>query len=444
MIGLSALFKANWPALKVDAGRPVLLALSGGLDSMALAQLLIEAEIPFAAAHCNFSLRDAESDGDEAFIREWSAAQNVTLHVKRFDTKQQAGAGQSIQMAARELRYEWFEELRTEYGYAAILTAHHAGDLAETVLINLVRGTGLGGLQGIPMRNGAIVRPLLFADRAAIEAYAISKGLSWREDSSNASDKYLRNAIRHNVLPVLEELMPGAGKRIAESARRVAGSLPLYRGAIDKIMKRLIEARGRDFYVPLLLLKKQAQLDTIVYELFQPFGFGGEYVPAILSLMDAPSGRFLQSDTHRIIRDRAFLIVTAADPAEADLIRVDHPEAVVQTRRGELRFALKPAPEALPDDRDIAILDARDIRFPLVLRSRREGDYFYPLGMGGKKKKLKRFLIDIKMPQPEKERVLVLEQEGKVLWIVGSRIDERFRVRPDTTEVLEVRIIRGD
>jgi len=442
MSDLSASFRANWPALNIKAGQPVLLALSGGIDSVVLAQLLIEADIPFAAAHCNFSLRDAESDGDEAFIRNWAEATGIRLYVRRFETQVLAGAGRSIQMTARELRYEWFGQLRQEHRYAAILTAHHGGDLAETVLINLVRGTGLNGLQGIPLRNGAIVRPLLFTDREAIGTFARERELSWREDSSNASDKYLRNAIRHKVLPVLEELAPGAGKRIAGSARRVAGSLPVYREAIEQKMKRLIEARGRDFYLPLLLLKKQPQLETLVYELFQEFGFGGDQTAAILALMDAPSGRFLQSETHRIIRDRAFLIVTKADPVEADLLRVDGPEALIQTRIGMLQFSLKAKPDVVPDDPALAVLDARDIRFPLVLRNRREGDYFYPLGMGGKKKKLKRFLIDLKMPQPQKERVLILEQEGKVLWVVGLRIDERFRVRPDTTQVLEVRLVR--
>lgn len=444
MPGLLDDFRRNWSQLNIEGGRKVLLALSGGLDSMCLASLLLRSGIPFDAAHCNFGLRGDESDGDEYSIRAWAATKGVGLLVRRFDTTSEAGGSrQSIQMTARRLRYDWFEQLRKEHGYAAILTAHHADDVAETVLINLIRGTGLTGLQGVPLRNGYVLRPLLFAGRAELAAYGHQEKLEWREDSSNASDKYLRNAIRLQVMPLLERMQPGAGSRIAQTANRISGALPVYNAALETIMNRLIERRGRDLYVPVRLLRKQQSPDNLIFELFSRYGFSSQQMPAIRELMDAPSGKQLLSPGFRLFRDRDFLILTEMQPAGSDLVRIDSPGSRVSVMAGELHFRVTSVPDEIPTDPDIALLDMRDIRFPLNLRPRRAGDYFYPLGMGGKKKKLKRFLVDVKMPVPEKERLLILEQDGKVIWVVGSRIDERFRVRPDTREVLEIRFARA-
>ncbi len=419
--------------------RPVLLALSGGMDSMVLAHLLLASGIPFAAAHCNFKLRGDASDGDEAFVAAWAAARGLVCHVRSFDTKAYASEqGLSTQMAARDLRYSWFEELRRRHDYAAILTAHHAGDVAETMLINLMRGSGIAGLHGIPERNGAVIRPLLFASRAEIAEYAAGNGIEWREDASNAKADYLRNALRHDVMPTLEDLMPGAGKRMAETAARIAETEIIFRKAVARKLGRLMEQRGRDQYVPIRLLRKQEGLSALAFELFTPFGFSPDQVQQILRLMDSDSGKGVHSVTHRVIRHRDFLVVSAQVPLEADLVVIDELPAKVETADGAFELSWDDPGGAISTDPDVALLDADEIGLPLLLRTRREGDYFYPLGMGGKKKKLKRFLIDAKVPVHQKDRIRILEWDRKILWIAGMRIDERFKLRPGTKRVLKV------
>jgi len=395
--------------------------------------------LPFAAAHCNFSLRGNESDEDAAFIRNWCSEHGIRLHLQVFDTADQAERdGQSIQVTARKLRYEWFEALRSEHAYAAILTAHHADDVAETMLINLCRGSGIAGLHGIPERNGAVVRPLLFATRKEIAAFAAVQAITWREDASNAKKDYLRNALRHEVMPKLEVLLPGASLRMAETALRVGEAEAIYRGAIAKRLSRLMERRGQDWYVPVRLLIKTEGLQTIAHELFTPFGYSPEQVPHILRLLDSESGRSVSSATHRVIRHRDFLVVTAVEPANADLILIDEIPASVHTPEGSFIFSWAKPGDKPSDDAAIALLDSQDIRLPMVLRTRREGDYFYPIGMGGKKKKLKRLLIDLKVPVHEKDRIRILECDKKIMWIAGKRMDERFKVGPSTKRILKV------
>lgn len=406
---------------------------------MVLASLLKAANIPFAAAHCNFSLRGTDADQDARFVEDWCRQHEVTCHTTRFDTKAIAAERRlSIQLAARELRYDWFESLRKAHGYAAVVTAHHAGDVAETMLINLSRGTGIAGLHGIPERNGAIIRPLLFGTRKEIRAFAEEHDITWREDASNASDAYLRNAIRHNILPKLDELLPGATTRIAETAARIRDTESIYRAALERRLSRLKEQRGKDSYVPVRLLKKEEALTTIAFELFTPFGFSAEQISQVLGLLDAESGRQVSSSTHRVIRHRDFLVITAELQKDADLILVETIPATVQTPVGSFHFSWEDAGLVMSDNPNVAMLDGKNITLPLVIRMRKEGDYFYPLGMGMKKKKLKRFLVDLKVPLHEKGRIRILESDKRILWIAGKRIDERFKVQPSTRTILTV------
>lgn len=406
---------------------------------MVLAHLLLLAKIPFAAAHANFRLRGKDADEDAIAVADWCTANSIAFHTTSFDTKAVAAERkQSIQMAARELRYEWFDSLRKQHRYAAVLTAHHADDVAETVLINLARGTGIAGLHGIPEKTGSLIRPLLFAKRAEILVYAERNDISWREDASNAEGIYLRNSIRHHVLPKLEELMPGAASRIAETAARLNGVEIIYRNAIERRLQKLKELRGKDWYIPIRLLEKEAALATIAYELFTPYGFSGEQVTAILGLIKGESGRQILSQTHRVIRHRDFLVIASVSEAESNLVSVESVPATIQNAEGIFHFEWSDVSAPLSDDPNIAVLHGDDLVFPLVLRTRREGDYFYPLGMGGKKKKLKRFLIDIKTPLHEKDHIRILESDKKILWVIGKRIDERFKPRAATTTVLKV------
>ena len=420
-------------------GRPVLLAVSGGLDSMVLAHLCQRAAIQVAVGHCNFRLRGDASERDEAFVRAWCDTHGIPFFVTHFDTKKLAiTTGKGIQELARDLRYEWLKEIQTVQGFEAIATAHHADDNAETLLMNLCRGTGIAGLHGIRERNGSIIRPLLFATRAAILQYAQEHNIQYREDASNSTDDYLRNALRHHVLPVLEQRMPGASLRMLETSRHIGETEILYQQSIAQHRKKLVQQRGPDDYIPVRLLMHRQPLETICYELFKPYGFAAAQIPFILDILKAGSGKYISSATHRIIRNRDFLIVTKLQAAATDLLLIESVPATIDGADHQFQFSGITKVAALDAGEAVAHLDMEQLEWPLILRRWRTGDYFYPLGMGMKKKKVGRFLIDQKVPLHEKEHIWVLESAKRIVWIAGMRIDERFKIKPGTTQILKV------
>ena len=399
-------FKDHWTARHLHLqGVPVLLAVSGGMDSMVMAYLFLNSAIPFAIAHCNFGLRAEASDLDEQLVTEWCAKREIPVHVTRFATKERSAEWKKgTQETARILRYEWFEEIRKENKYCRIATAHHANDNVETLLINLFKGTGIAGIHGILPENGYIIRPLLFATREAITAYAAENNIAFRNDASNDTDDYLRNAVRHNIVPVVKEWFPNAIVNVSESIARFAEAEVLYRKAVEQERKKLIEKSGQDYYIPILKLKKHTPLSTIVYELLLPFGFSSAQIPHILGLLDSGSGHYIASSSHRVIRDWDFLIVTALHAESADHIMVDAVPCVVETGKYRFSFALVPRPAVIHADAAVAYLDAALIEFPLTLRKWRMGDYFYPFGMKMKKKKVSRLLIDEKSAASRKKK----------------------------------------
>ena len=433
-------FRAHWsvtfPALQ---GSSILLAVSGGIDSMVLANLFRNSGIAFGVAHCNFGLRGGESDLDEALVRSWCTENNVPFHSVRFETKKKSAEWKKgTQETARKLRYDWFEQVRKEGGYARIATAHHANDNVETLLMNLFRGTGIQGLHGILPERGNIIRPFLFANRLQIAAYCAAEHVPYREDASNSSDDYLRNAIRHHVVPAAEQLFPDMVGQVNQSIKRFGEAEELYNSAIASERKQLIEQRGKDHYIPVRKLIKRSPLATICYELLLPFGFHSSQLTDVLSLLTAETGRYVSSATHRVIRNRDFLIITTLSTEETDLIQIEENTAVVDTTDFVYSFAIAHKPSEIPSDSDKAFLDLDAVGFPLVLRKWRIGDYLYPLGMGMKKKKVSRILIDAKVPVHEKERVWVLECNKRIVWVCGMRLDERFRVKSATQKVLVV------
>ncbi len=435
-------FTTFWKdTLRLDASQPVLAAVSGGVDSMVLATLLHEAGFPFAIAHCNFQLRGADSEADAAFVEAWAAERNIPFFRKNFNTEAEAQkGGWGIQETARRLRYDWFESLRNEEKFAAIATAHHADDSAETVLMNLFRGTGLRGLHGILPRQGKIIRPLLFATKKEILAYAAENSVDFRKDASNDSSDYARNALRHEVIPAIETQYPQALKAIAETAARIAGAEILYEKSAAKLRKKLLEPRGADYYLPIRLWQKTEAADALLYELLQPFGFSGGMIPEIKKLFAAQSGHYLDGPSHRLLRHRDFLVLTARheEAPTADLYLIEEGTESFVFPDGRLHFSLIEAPENLASPPEVALLKADALEGPLVLRRWKAGDYFYPLGMGGKKKKVARFLIDQKISIAQKEKIWVLESGKRIAWVVGLRLDERFKVKADG-EVLRVR-----
>lgn len=438
---LSERFIQHWTEkFAATAGkRPVLLAVSGGIDSMVMAHLFLRTAIPFAVAHCNFSLRGTASDKDELFVREWCSQHQIHFYHKRFDTLQEAERlKKSIQETARILRYDWFEQLRAAHAFSCIATAHHADDNAETMLINLCRGTGIAGLHGIPERSHHVIRPLLFVTRKEVEVYAATVQLTWREDESNSKDDYLRNALRHRVLPVLDQLIPGVAMRILNTSRTIGEAEQLYQQAIMTKRKQLLEQRGKDYYVPVKLLSRYTPLYTICYELFRPFGFSAAQAATIPDLLQAESGRYISSATHRIIRNRDFLVVTALQTEQADLILIQELPAVIETGDQTFHCTVKERPEQLDQAPNVLLADMDKLTFPLVLRRKKTGDYLYPIGMGMKKKKVSRLLIDQKVALHDKEHIWILESGKRIVWVAGIRADERFKITDRTQRVLRI------
>lgn len=421
------------------ANSSLLLAVSGGLDSVVLTDLCIAAGFEVVLAHCNFQLRGKESERDENFVRSLSSQYNIPLLTEKFDTAAYADANKcSVQVAARELRYNWFLSLvNAEFPVAQyILTAHHRDDNIETLLMNFFKGTGIAGLRGILPKQDKLIRPLLFASRAQLQEYANERGLQWVEDSSNASDKYTRNYLRHQLIPLVKEIYPQVSENLAHNIERFRDIESLYRQAINIHMKKLIELRGNEVHIPVLKLAKAEPLHSIVYEIIKEYGFSPAQTPEVMALLNSESGKYVQSATHRVIRNRKWLIIAPVVTDTPKLILVEEAAGTVLYPAGSIKLDLVAAADhTLSTDPRIAALDAKNIKFPLILRPWKKGDYFYPLGMQ-KKKKVARFLIDQKLSATAKEKVWVLEMNKTIIWVVGLRIDDRYKIRPSSQDIL--------
>lgn len=418
----------------------VLLAISGGLDSVVLAELFLQTGQAVEYAHCNFGLRGEESDRDEAFVRALAKRQGIRLHVNRFDTNAFADERKlSIQEAARILRYGWFLELQKERKLQAVCTAHHADDNVETMLMNLFRGTGIAGIRGILPRQDKIVRPLLFASRVELEAFALEHHLDHVEDSSNASDKYSRNYIRHQLLPVIRSLYPTADENLRQNMPRFREAEIIYKSTMERILRKLIVNKEEEVHIPVEKLRLMQPLQSILFEIFQPFDFTAAQLTSIHQLMDASTGSSIYSSSHRVLKNRNWFIISplSSEPLSTVIVEEGDKEAITSDGSVEIERFSWTALETPDPNPLVAQLDLREVVFPLILRPWKPGDYFYPLGMR-KKKKIARFLIDLKLPRHLKDRVLVAESGGRICWIVGHRIDDRFRVRTSTRNILRM------
>ncbi len=420
----------------------VLLTVSGGADSMVLAYLFLKNEFKFAIAHCNFQLRGEEADKDENLIKEWCKVNNIQFHTIRFDTKQKVEEWKKgTQETARILRYEWFEQLRTLHNYAGIVTAHHANDNVETMLINLFKGTGISGMHGILPVNGYLIRPLLNISKEVILEFAKENNVPYRNDESNFNDDYLRNAVRLNLIPQIKKYFPNIIDNVNESIVRFKETEILFNIAIEEQRKELLEKRGEDYYISILKLKKREALNTIFYEFLKPFGFSSLQIPHVLQLLNAETGRFVASNSHRILRNRNFLIIAALPTVSAtDFILIDAVPCSINIGTMALTFSIVDKKSDIIYDPRYAYIDVNEIEFPLILRRKQTGDYFYPIGLGMKKKKISRFLIDQKVPLHEKENIWILECNKKIVWVAGYRLDERFKVKNNAEKLLLIKI----
>ena len=438
---LAEIFRINWVQKKFASNYGiVLLGVSGGSDSMVMVDLCLNAKIPFAIAHCNFQLRGEEANKDEELVCQCAAQNKIMFHSIRFDTMQKAIEWKKgIEETARILRYEWFENLLSKHQYAKIATAHHANDNIETLLMNLFKGTGIGGLHGIPESNGNIIRPLLFAQKDELLEYAAANYISYRDDASNASDHYLRNAVRHHIVPVAKKWFPHVIKNVSESINRFSQVEVLYRQAIEVHRNNFTERRGDDYYILISKFKQCAPLETVCYELFVEYHFSSRQVRHILSLLTSESGHYVDSATHRIIRDRDFLIVTQKPINSDDFIIIDVPSNI-NIGGNIFTFSITDRPIKFCYSKNSALIDLEKITFPLTVRKWKFGDYFYPLGMKMKKKKLSDFFIDNKLPLHEKENIWLLESGNNIVWIIGLRLDERVKITEKTKQVLEITV----
>ncbi|MEP6467761.1 MAG: tRNA lysidine(34) synthetase TilS, partial [Parafilimonas sp.] len=407
----------------IHTSQKLLLAVSGGIDSVVMTDLFYKSGFDFAIAHCNFQLREEESIRDELFVRSLEKKYNKPIFVKRFDTKKYAAEHKiSIQEAARELRYEWFEEVNSQQstlnGEQFLATAHNADDNIETIAMFFFRGTGINGLTGIKPfdKKRKIIRPLLFVKRKYIAAYAKENCITWVEDSSNAANKYTRNFFRRNVIPAVEEYFPNAKDNLLENIKRFAETHQLFTQAIELHKKKLLVHKGNEIHIAVLKLQQTKPLDTVLWEIIKPYNFNSKQIDEIKKLFTAENSSYVQSSSHRIIKNRNWLIIAPVENEEADHVLIEENDKQINFKNGVLHFEKLPvANYQLSTIHSIAQLDAAKITFPLLLRKWKQGDYFYPLGMN-KKKKLSRFLIDEKLSATQKENVWVLEMNKKIIW----------------------------
>ncbi len=418
----------------------ILMAVSGGIDSMVMAHLFHMGNYKTAIAHCNFSLRGDESDKDEELVRQFATENNIPFYTVRFNTKAYASQNKlSVQMAARELRYNWFEQVRKENGFDLIAVAHNLNDNIETLLINLTRGTGIAGMAGMRPVSNRIIRPLLFASREKIKSFQIQHNIIFREDRSNADTKYVRNKIRHLIIPVLKEINPSIETTLDDTAGRFADILEIVSDHISQIKAEVAVEKNQ--YVSFLIekMKPYEKNKAILFELFKPYGITDALLIDLARIIEGESGGMVVTSTHRIIRNRNELIVSEDKKQTEVFYTINNIDdlkkfpGIASSEKKDISKGYR-----IPADQKIGCFDMQMIIFPLVIRRWKDGDYFYPLGMK-QKKKLSDYFIDKKYSIPDKENIFILESGDKIVWIIGDRIDDRFKVTPETREVLLMR-----
>jgi len=419
----------------------ILLAVSGGADSMLMLHLFTHAGFSVAVAHCNFGLRGIESDGDEQFVSEYCDKYNLAFYVKHFKTQDYAEEkGISIEMAARDLRYEWFNSLLDQHKYDFLATAHHQDDVIETFLINLSRGSGIKGLSGIQSKAGKIIRPMLFTNRAEILGFCKRMSIAFRTDSTNEQTIYKRNLIRHEVIPLLEQVNPAFRRNALKTIFALNETGQLFQQRMSEIRATVYSDDEMGAMIHIEKLLAFSPLKTILFELIREFGFQPEQVDDIVDSLTKESGRKFYTEDYRLIKDRDYLLI-APNPSsqeklfyiEEDCTRINFPiclsiERIERT--SDFRYSTNP---------NVADLDLDKLEFPLILRRWQEGEYFQPLGMTGLKK-LSDFFIDEKYSIPEKENAWILASGNRPVWIVGKRLDDRVKITAQARRILRIRL----
>ncbi len=424
-----------------NPAQKILLAVSGGIDSMVLLHLFEHSEFNYGVVHCNFQLRNTDSEGDEKFVEEHVLNYGVPFYTKRFDTFEYARMnGISVEMAARELRYSYFEEVRKEFNYDYIATAHHKDDMLETFFLNLSRKTGIKGLTGIKEKTGRIIRPMLFASRTEIEAFARKNFVGKREDVSNSELIYQRNFIRHRVLPVLSDLNPSFKNNLFDTIGNLREAEEVYSWFLHGEKIKVVSFKENNPVVDLERLLKSPFPKVLLFEILSEYNFNPKVAEQVFAGLKSESGRTYYSKSHRLVKDRKLLYLTSLPMKEERIYYIEEgdvelfdPFDLIIQRFSSENFQLDKSPL-------VACLDFDKIEFPLLVRKWTKGDYFQPLGMAGFKK-LSDFLIDLKIPLHQKENIWLLCSGQKIVWIVGYRIDNRFRITHETKQVLKMELL---
>lgn len=428
----------------------LLIAISGGIDSTVLTHLFYQLDFSISIAHCNFMLRGKESKKDELFVKELGNKLKIPTFIIQFETKKYAlENGISTQMAARDLRYNWFQKITQQNNIDFILTAHQKDDVIETFIINLTRGTGLDGLTGIPEINGNIIRPLLHFDRNDILIYATKNKLQWREDQSNSSLRYVRNKIRHKIVPVLKELNPSLLDTFQNTLENLKGSKQIIKDCIQNVKQKVITTHNNEMHFNISELKKLSNPKIYLYELLKEYGFTAWN--DVDDLLNAQSGKQLLSKTHRLLKDRAILILTHLSNVEEsgvfeikeNISKITFP-IQLEFEKIEIPFDTKKHQnkifnELISTEANTISIDFNKLTYPLILRKKRKGDYFYPIGLGGKKK-ISKFFKDQKLSLIDKENMWLLCSDNDIVWIVGKRLDDRFKVSKSTSTILKIKL----
>ncbi|WP_338733702.1 tRNA lysidine(34) synthetase TilS [Mangrovimonas cancribranchiae] len=417
----------------------LLIAISGGIDSVVLTHALHALKYSISLAHCNFNLRGEESDNDEKFVVDLAENLEIEAFIQNFDTTSYAQNHKlSTQMAARELRYHWFQELTKQLEFDYVLTAHHADDDLETFLINLSRGTGIEGLSGIPEINDYVVRPLLPFSRAQIEAYAKEYKLSWREDSSNASTKYLRNSLRHEVIPKLKALNPTFLQNFQKTQHYLQESETIIQDRVDAVYNAVVDKVSEEtIYFNIEKIQALSSPKAYLYQILSPYGFS-EWND-VINLLTAQSGKQVLSENYTLLKDRDYLILSKNSNLSNEKLKLQIKEGQnnMITPLGKLSF--QEVEHITKTTANIIYIDKDLLKYPLCVRQWQKGDYFYPFGMRGKKK-VSKYLKDEKVSLLEKERILVLCSGNDIVWIIGYRADNRYKVTQQTKQVIKIQL----
>ena len=418
-------------------GNKWLLAVSGGMDSMVLLNLCYQAGFNISVAHFNFNLRGEESDADAQFVKDTCYKLKIPYFERHFGTKEYASEhGISTQMAARDLRYAWFNEVLSEQNLDQLAVAHHAQDNLETVLLNLARGTSISGLRGMLPKSGNIVRPLLSFERSEIENFAKQENIEWREDSSNASDNYKRNYLRHQVIPAFTELNTGFYSTFQNTLEKNLEVERVFQEKVNALKPYIEEVEnGYRFSKDQIVQSGIGALQ--LSELLKPFGLNYEQSKELLVALEGISGKIFASISHQFLVDREYVFISEHQTKEFDPFLIEEGQEQFTLSEQNYRIERLNSNSEIDRNSSNAFLDFNKLTFPLRIRAWEEGDYFFPLGMKGKKK-LSDFMIDQKIPLNLKDQIRVLTSDENIVWVIGYRIDDRYKTNDLTKEILRI------